>query len=113
MNELNVLAHPKIELANWAANNLSKEVRKEVSMYTSGEHCPMCATAHGWVGLGEIVYLSSAAQLREWLQEAHANPEPVNFIPARELLKNTAVRGPFKRALLQEIKNLQLKYHSK
>ena len=113
VNELNVLAHPEIELATWAANNLSKEERREVNMYTSGEHCPMCATAHGWVGLGEIVYLSSAAQLGEWLQEANANPAPVNFIPASELLKNTAVRGPFKGALLQEIKNLQLKYHSK
>jgi len=25
-------------------------------MYTSGEHCPMCAAAHGWVGIGKLVY---------------------------------------------------------
>lgn len=25
--------------------------------------CPMCAAAHGWVGLGRIVYISSSNQL--------------------------------------------------
>ena len=30
------------------------------TVYTSGEHCPMCSAAHAWVGLGRIVYAVSA-----------------------------------------------------
>jgi len=25
--------------------------RLQATVYTSGEHCPMCAAAHGWAGL--------------------------------------------------------------
>lgn len=46
--------HPEFELARWAANNLSPEERAAATVYTSGEHCPMCAAAHAWVGLGPI-----------------------------------------------------------
>src|SRR5690554_6454943 len=42
INELNQLAHPEYVLADWALNNLSREERKSATMYTSGEHCPMC-----------------------------------------------------------------------
>ena len=56
--------HPEFEIARWAAEHLSPEERAGASVYTSGEHCPMCAAAHGWVGLGVIYYASSSAQLR-------------------------------------------------
>lgn len=111
VNEINTLSHPEIELANWAVENLSENDKNNTTMYTSGEHCPMCAAAHGWVGLGEIVYLSSAAQLGKWLEEIDAKAAPINFIPAEEIIKNTSIKGPFNGELLQEIKDLQIKYH--
>ena len=48
--------HPEFAIARWAAQNLSPEERARATVYTSGEHCPMCAAAHGWVGLGRIVF---------------------------------------------------------
>jgi tRNA(Arg) A34 adenosine deaminase TadA len=48
--------HPELALARWAAANMTPEQRAAATVYTSGEHCPMCAAAHGWVGLGRIVY---------------------------------------------------------
>lgn len=111
VNEINNLAHPEIELAQWAAENLSVEERKNTSMYTSGEHCPMCAAAHGWVGLGAIVYLSSAEQLARWLQEIDAPPAPIIFIPVENIVKNIEIKGPASGELLHRIKELQLKYH--
>ncbi|MCC8360415.1 nucleoside deaminase [Salinimicrobium sediminilitoris] len=113
VNEINKLAHPEIELAHWAAVNLSEEEREHTTMYTSGEHCPMCAAAHGWVELGTIVYLSSADQLSQWLQEVDASPPPVNNIPIQDIIKLTKIKGPFEGELLQKIKDLQLRYHHK
>ena len=52
--------HPEFALARWAANHMTPEERSRATVYTSGEHCPMCAAAHGWVGLGRIVYASSS-----------------------------------------------------
>ena len=46
--------HPESRDRWWAANNMTKEERSKATVYTSGEHCPMCAAAHGWVGLGRI-----------------------------------------------------------
>ena len=56
VNEKTILAHPEIDLAYWAAENLSEEERAKTTMYTTGEHCPMCSAAHGWVGLGTLVF---------------------------------------------------------
>lgn len=112
VNEINALAHPEIELANWAAENLSEEERRNTTMYTSGEHCPMCAAAHGLVGLGKIVYLSSTEQLGNWLNEVNSEPAPINFIPIENIIKNSPIYGPVNGRLLQEIKDLQLKYQA-
>lgn len=60
---------PKVRLAQWAFTNLAPEQRAEVVVYTSGEHCPMCSAAHGWAGLGRIVYAASCQQLAEWRAE--------------------------------------------
>lgn len=51
--------HPEIDLARWAATHVAQDVRPECTVYTSGEHCPMCSAAHAWVGLGQIVYAAS------------------------------------------------------
>src|SRR6478609_5717789 len=48
--------HPEFEIARWAAGNLTSDERASATVYTSGEHCPMCSAAHAWVGLGRIVY---------------------------------------------------------
>ena len=52
--------HPEFELARWAAANMTAADRAAATVFTSGEHCPMCAAAHAWVGLGRIVYVSSS-----------------------------------------------------
>ena len=55
--------HPEFEIARWSATHLTAEERAAATVYTSGEHCPMCSAAHAWVGLGRIVYAVSSAQL--------------------------------------------------
>lgn len=112
VNELNTLAHPEIELADWALKNLSPEERKSTTMYTSGEHCPMCAAAHGWAGLGTLIYLSSAEQLQIWMKEFGVAPSPIYFFPVEKIIKHVTVKGPGSGNLLNEIKALQKSYHT-
>lgn len=113
VNEINELAHPEYELAQWAIRNLNLEERKTSTLYTSGEHCPMCAGAHAWADLGNIVYLSSASQLGEWLKEVGAQASPLNFIPIEKIVKGIEVRGPLVGDLNEQIKQLQWAYHQK
>lgn len=113
VNEKTVLAHPEIDLAYWAAENLSEEERSKTTMFTTGEHCPMCSAAHGWVSLGTLVYLSSAKQLGEWQQEFNLPEAPINFLPAEEIIKNIEVPGPATGELLDRIKNLHSETWSK
>lgn len=113
INERNVLAHPEYELANWALENLSAEERAGCTMYTSGEHCPMCAAAHGWAGIGGLVYLSSAAQLGKWLKELDAPESPVNFYPVQDIIRKVEVRGPATGEFSDRIKKLHAAYHQK
>ena len=57
--------------------------RAEATVYTSGEHCPMCAAAHGWAGLGRIVYATSSEQMTGWLAELGVGPSPVLQLAAQ------------------------------
>lgn len=111
INEKNVLAHPEIELAEWAMKNLSLEERREAKMYTTGEHCPMCAGAHAWSEIGSLYYLSSAKQLGKWLDEFGVGPAPIVFIPAGEIMKNVVIKGPANNEMLLEIKELHKRYY--
>ncbi len=111
-NSLNILSHPEIELAHWAVENLSVDQRKQTTMYTSGEHCPMCSAAHGWVAIGKLVYLSSADQLVEWLKEFGAAEAPIHFVSSRDIIKNCEIKGPASGELLDAIKDLQKRYYS-
>ena len=104
--EVNALAHPEYELAEWALNNLSTEQRRESTMYTSGEHCPMCAGAHGMAGIGTEVYAGSGRLLNEWLEEFGVPLSPINLIPIEEVVKDIIVRGPAEGELLERIKEL-------
>lgn len=87
-------AHPELELATWAWRNLTSEERSSATVYTSGEHCPMCAAAHGWVGLGAIVFAVSAAQLSEWRASWGLPVSPVAPLPISTVLPGTDVTGP-------------------
>jgi tRNA(Arg) A34 adenosine deaminase TadA len=86
--------HPEFALARWAAANMSLDERAGATVYTSGEHCPMCAAAHGWVGLGRIVYASSSEQLSAWLEEMGVAPPPVNPLPIQAIAPGVIAEGP-------------------
>jgi tRNA(Arg) A34 adenosine deaminase TadA len=86
--------HPEFEIAKWAASNLTVPERAAATVYTSGEHCPMCSAAHGWVGLGRIVYAVSSAQLGEWLAEWGVPGSPVAPLPITKVVPDAEVVGP-------------------
>ncbi|MGW0780636.1 nucleoside deaminase [Streptomyces sp. NPDC002913] len=86
--------HPEFELARWAAEHLDPRERSLCVVYTSGEHCPMCAAAHGWVGLGKIVYAHSSAELAQWLGELGVAPSAVASLDIRSVVPGLEVRGP-------------------
>lgn len=86
--------HPEFALARWAAANMTAEERKHSTVYTSGEHCPMCAAAHGWVGLGRIVYASSSQQLVQWLNEMGVPSSRVRNLPIQDVIRDTIIDGP-------------------
>jgi tRNA(Arg) A34 adenosine deaminase TadA len=89
-----VTAHPEIELARWASQQMSPEERAAATMYTSGEHCPMCSAAHALAGIGRLVYALSAEQIRK-----AAPAGSVTFrLPASEVIgassANVDIDGP-------------------
>jgi tRNA(Arg) A34 adenosine deaminase TadA len=102
--------HPEFALARWAAANLSPEERAGATVYTSGEHCPMCSAAHAWVGLGRIVYAASSAQLREWLAELGVPAGPVNALPVQDIAPGILVAGPAPE-LADPVRELHVRYH--
>ena len=104
--------HPEFELARWAAAHLPPEARAAATVYTSGEHCPMCAAAHGWVGLGRIVYVSSAEQTASWNRELGAAPAAVRPVPITELVPGLAVQGPVP-GLADEVHDLHRRFRSR
>ena len=102
--------HPEFEIARWAAANLSPEERAASTVFTSGEHCPMCSAAHAWVGLGRIVYAASGAQLGEWLAEWGVPAGPVAAFSIREIAPGIEVAGPAPE-LADEIRALHARLH--
>ncbi|MGY4952268.1 nucleoside deaminase [Streptomyces nigrescens] len=102
--------HPEFELARWAAANMSPEERAAATVYTSGEHCPMCAAAHGWVGLGRIVYVSSSEQLASWLAELKVPAPPVRTLSIRDIVPDLVVEGPVP-GLAEQVHDLHRRFH--
>ena len=86
--------HPEFEIAKWSMLNLTLDERREATVYTSAEHCPMCAAAHGWAKLGRIVYASSTKQLIEWFKQLGIRPGHVKPLAIKEVLSQTKVDGP-------------------
>ncbi|SCK16931.1 Cytidine and deoxycytidylate deaminase zinc-binding region [Streptomyces sp. WMMB 322] len=102
--------HPEFELARWAAANMTPAERATATVYTSGEHCPMCAAAHGWVGLGRIVYVSSSEQLSGWLAELGVPAPPVRTLPIQEVAPAVVVEGPVPE-LAEAVHDLHRRLH--
>ena len=85
--------HPEFTLARWSAR-LPPAERAGATVYTSGEHCPMCSAAHAWMGLGRIVYATSSEQLSGWLRELGVAPGPVRPLAVRDIAPGIVVDGP-------------------
>jgi tRNA(Arg) A34 adenosine deaminase TadA len=86
--------HPEFELARWAAANMSPGGRAMATVYTSGEHCPMCSAAHAWVGLGRIVYATSSQQLSQWRDAWGCPPSPVAALAISTVAPRIIADGP-------------------
>ena len=86
--------HPEIAIAHWAVDNMTPDERARATVYTSGEHCPMCAAGHAWVGLGRIVYAASSEQLSQWLRKWEAPAAPVAPLPINTVAPGAIVDGP-------------------
>jgi tRNA(Arg) A34 adenosine deaminase TadA len=86
--------HPEFAITRWATSNVPPVRRIRTTVYTSGEHCPMCAAAHAWVGLGRIVYATSAAQLTQWRDEWGAPASPVAALPITTVAPRLVADGP-------------------
>lgn len=103
--------HPEFALARWAAQNMTPEERAKATVYTSGEHCPMCAAAHGWAGLGRIVYASSSAQLAQWLSDMGVAASRVRNLPIQDVIRDTVVEGPVPE-LAEQVRELHRRLHA-
>ncbi|OEU96193.1 nucleoside deaminase [Streptomyces oceani] len=102
--------HPEFALARWAVEHLTPDERAGATVFTSGEHCPMCAAAHAWVGLGRIVYASSSAQLTTWLEELGVAAAPVRPLPIQDVAPGVRVEGPY-QDLAQQVRELHRRLH--
>lgn len=102
--------HPEFALARWSAENMTSEERSKATVYTSGEHCPMCAAAHGWVGLGRIVYASSSKQLAQWLSELGVPASRVRNLPIQDVVRDIQVDGPVPE-LSEQVRELHQQLH--
>lgn len=88
------MRHPEIEIARWAMTHLSAADRAAATVYTSGEHCPMCSAAHAWVGLGRIVFAASSEQISGWRAAAGAEPSAVAALPIAVVAPGLVAEGP-------------------
>src|SRR5215469_3299824 len=103
--------HPEFELARWAAANMTAAERATATVYTSGEHCPMCAAAHGWAGLGRIVYATSTEQAGAWLAELGVGPAPVLPLAIRDVVPGAVIAGPVP-SLAGQVRDLHRRFRS-
>lgn len=99
--------HPEFTLARWAGLNLNPEERSRTSVYTTGEHCPMCSAAHAYCGLGPIVYITSSKQYASWMQDAGIDAGNVAPLAINEVAPSISVTGPV-TGWDEEVKKLHL-----
>ena len=108
--EGDVTLHPEFAIARWAIANLAPAERATAVVYTSGEHCPMCAAAHAYAGLGRIVYASSSEQLGQWLAALGVPRGPVNPLPIQVVAPGVPVDGPVAQ-FAEAVHALQVRCH--
>jgi len=70
----------------------------------------MCAAAHGWVGLGRIVFATSSQQLTGWLAELNVPPPPVRTLSIGEVVPGAVVDGPAAE-LANQVRELHRQFH--
>ncbi len=80
-------AHPELALARFASIHLSESERRGATMYTSGEHCPMCAAAHVWAKIGRLVFVLPG----ERIGQLFGPSETAIVIGAREVVERSNV----------------------
>ncbi len=86
--------HPEVALARWAAQHLDPAARAAATVYTSGEHCPMCSGAHAVAGLGRIVFAAGTPDFAAWRRE-HGGSEPrFALLPITTVAPGVPVDGP-------------------
>ncbi|WP_448005301.1 deaminase [Agromyces bauzanensis] len=102
--------HPEFEIVRWAVTHLTPAQRAAATVYTSGEHCAMCAAAHAWVGLGRIVYVASAEQIASWRAAVGAASSPVAALPITTVAPGLRVDGPVSD-LVEEVRVL-IEHHA-
>ncbi|MFD0558998.1 tRNA(Arg) A34 adenosine deaminase TadA [Stackebrandtia endophytica] len=95
VNSVDPTRHPEFDIARWAGANLTARERHGSTVYTSGEHCPMCSTAHALVGLGPIRYATSFQQLRDWRREWGLTSSPTVDLPIAAVAPQIDAAGPF------------------
>jgi tRNA(Arg) A34 adenosine deaminase TadA len=102
--------HPEFAIARWAAEHLDEADRPHAVVYTSGEHCAMCSAAHGWVGLGRIVYATSTEQFTQWQAELGVPSGRVRALSIHEVIPDTPIDGPVE-LFAERVHALHAAYH--
>lgn len=110
VNSVDCTRHPEFEIARWAGAHMPAADRRRATVYTSGEHCPMCAAAHGLAGLGRIVFASSSAQLSSWLRELGVTGSGVRSLSIDEVAPQVDAEGPVPE-LAEIVHDLHRRYH--
>ena len=104
--------HPELAIAQWAEANIPRPLRGVLTVYTSGEHCPMCAAAHAWAGLGRIVFATSTLQLVDWLTGLGSAPGPVAPLRITDVVPDADVDGPAPE-LAEGVRALHTRHHER
>ncbi|TKA10291.1 nucleoside deaminase [Actinacidiphila oryziradicis] len=88
--------HAETNVVRLACRTYRREQLPESTLYTSTEHCAMCAGAVYWSGIRRVVYALGEDEL---LAVTGANPDnPTMSLPCREVFargqRPTSVSGP-------------------
>jgi len=95
-------AHAEINVIRSLTTKIKNPSLEGCTMYTTGEPCPMCATACVWAGISEIVYGASIQDLIE-TNQAQINISCEEII-AKAFRKIKVTKGILKLECLQLFK---------